>query len=368
MIRGRGSAALVLLLGMSLLAACGGAPAGSAPGGGGGNATAASNGTAAATRLVRVNAGYAAVDPSQLPVWVAAARGFFRQNGLDVNLQHISGGSTNVQALIAGDLQFAAGGPAAISARVQGQDIVTIANPLPLPGWYLVTTKAIKTAADFRGKTGMGSKPGSSADQATRIALERMGYTVGKDVKLLPGTEDAARLAALESGQVAFAPLGAEAADAAVKAGLHIYANMATMGFAFPETAIDVRESYLKAHRDIVTDYVKAVIEADSYIKTNRAGSEAVITQYTHQKDPKVLDLTYNYYAPLFSKDVAPTVDGLAAVLKQLAVKEPQYAKVDPKEFVDTSVVDDLVKSGFVSKLYGTSAQGAAASGGSSTN
>ena len=68
----------------------------------------------------RIRASYAAVNASQSPLWVAQARGFFAKYGLDVDLIYISSGSLNVQALVGGTVQFAAGGPAALEARLRG--------------------------------------------------------------------------------------------------------------------------------------------------------------------------------------------------------------------------------------------------------
>jgi NitT/TauT family transport system substrate-binding protein len=338
-------------------------PAAAAP------APASGSGSAApVTALVHVNAGFASPNGGSLPLWVALDRGFWRQNGLDVNLQLIHGGSANVAALIAGELQFAAGGPAGIGAKLKGEDVVTIANPLPVPATYLVTASNIRTPADFKGKTAMGSTFGSSADQSLRLALAHLGLTPGKDVKIIAGTSaDSSRLAALESHEVQIAPLGLDAARAAVKAGFRIYANMGDMGFAFPQTAVDVTGAYLRSHRAVVADYLKGLIEAAHYIKTNEAGSEPIMAKYMHVTSRAELNASWAFYAPLFSRTMAPTVDGLQAVLNLMAATRPSLAKVKATEFVDTSVVDQLVSSGFVSRLYGGSA-GAGAGAGSTAS
>src|SRR5204863_5046491 len=76
-----------------------------------------SNTAAAAERL---RASYAAPNASQSPLWTAQARGYFAKYGLEIDLLYISSGSLNVQALVGNTVQFAAGGPAALEARLRG--------------------------------------------------------------------------------------------------------------------------------------------------------------------------------------------------------------------------------------------------------
>jgi NitT/TauT family transport system substrate-binding protein len=45
------------------------------------------------------------------PLWVASKKGFFEQQGLDVQLVLLRGVPMTVQALAAGSLQFGSGGP-----------------------------------------------------------------------------------------------------------------------------------------------------------------------------------------------------------------------------------------------------------------
>src|ERR1044071_1965359 len=76
----------------------------------------------------RLRASYAAPNASQSPLWAAQARGYFAKYGLEVDLLYITSGSLNVQALIGNTVQFAAGGPAALEARLCGPQLLTIAK------------------------------------------------------------------------------------------------------------------------------------------------------------------------------------------------------------------------------------------------
>src|SRR3990170_8912384 len=99
----------------------------------------------AAIAADRVKASYAAVNASQSPLWVAQDRGFFGKYGIEADLVFISSGSLNVQALVGNSVQFAAGGPAALEARLRGPKLVVIANPLAFLASNLVAHSEIKS-------------------------------------------------------------------------------------------------------------------------------------------------------------------------------------------------------------------------------
>src|ERR1041385_2369006 len=108
--------------------------------------------SSAAFPAERIRASYAAPNASQSPLWAAQARGYFAKYGLEVDLLYISSGSLNVQALVGNTVQFAAGGPAALEARLRGPKLLTIANPLNVLASNLVALPEIQAITDLKGK------------------------------------------------------------------------------------------------------------------------------------------------------------------------------------------------------------------------
>src|ERR1041385_3239033 len=100
----------------------------------------------------RLRASYAAPNASQSPLWAAQGRGYLAKYGLEVDLLYITSGSLNVQALVGNTVQFAAGGPAALEARLRGPKLLTIANPLNVLGNHLVALPEIQAITDLKGK------------------------------------------------------------------------------------------------------------------------------------------------------------------------------------------------------------------------
>jgi NitT/TauT family transport system substrate-binding protein len=299
----------------------------------------------------RIRASYAAANASQSPLWTAQAHGFFAKYGLDVDLLYISSGSLNVQALVGTSVHFAAGGPAALEARLRGLKLLTIANPLTVLASNLVALPEIKTISDLKGKIGGISRFGSSTHQGLRYLFRANGLSVETDLKMLQLGGDSSRLAALKTGKIQYTFLGGAASEQAKTQGLKILATANQMAIPFPWTSVVVNEAWLDANRDTAYRYVKAVTEAIWFMKHNRAESEKIIAKYMRLDDPRLVAVEYEFNVPLFPDLPYPTIDGMRLILENLAAETPEFARHDPKEFVDSSIVDRLKREQFLESL-----------------
>src|SRR5215207_10730719 len=79
--------------------------------------------------LDKIRIGMGAFSPTNSAIWVAEERGFFKKHGIEAEAIFIGGGGARgVNALLAGDIQFAtAGGGAVITSALKGADVVMVA-------------------------------------------------------------------------------------------------------------------------------------------------------------------------------------------------------------------------------------------------
>src|SRR5262245_16792362 len=88
------------------------------------------------------------------PLWVATKKGFFDQQGLDVQLVLLRGVPMTLQALAAGSLHFGSGGPEAyIEASERGLDFVVTGGIINGMAQFLIAGRNYKTYADLPGPT-----------------------------------------------------------------------------------------------------------------------------------------------------------------------------------------------------------------------
>ena len=116
-------------------------------------------------------------------------QGFFKKQGLDVEVTYTEGGASNEQAVISGsvDIAVATGFLGMIAAYVKGAPIRIIspeATGAPDIFWYVKTTSPIKTMKDLHGKTVSFSNPGSSSNLILLTLLKEAGVADAKTISV----------------------------------------------------------------------------------------------------------------------------------------------------------------------------------------
>jgi ABC-type nitrate/sulfonate/bicarbonate transport system substrate-binding protein len=180
------------------------------------------------------------------PLWVATKKGFFEQQGLDVELVLLRGMPMTVQALAAGSLHFGSGGPEPyIEATERGLDFVITGGVINGTAQFIIAGKNYKSYEDLRGATfGTASLSGGTIT-ALREALKVKGLEYPRDYKLLiVAGGSSANLAALQSGQIAATTVAVPLNYAAVEAGFNIIGRIIDGVPDFQTNVIATRRSW----------------------------------------------------------------------------------------------------------------------------
>jgi|GEM_PF-3267010 len=129
---------------------------------------------------------YASVDTTNAVWYVAKERECYQKHGLEVDLIFIPSSTTNIAALIAGDVQIANGVASNVaSMAVGGVTLVMPACLLSTLAYDFVVNDSIKTAADLRGKNVGISRVGSASDVAAQVFLRALGLEPNKESSYL---------------------------------------------------------------------------------------------------------------------------------------------------------------------------------------
>src|SRR5947208_7825997 len=143
--------------------------------------------------------GVIATDPVYL--WVAQEKGFFKKNGVDVNLTHIPTNQA-VQALGGGKVQFVTAGPQILEAALAGSDTVYIMGPINSFVLSLYSKPEINGIRGLAGKTIGATNKGTPSDIAGHMVLTQNGLKPDLDVKFAYLKELPALVAALREGVI----------------------------------------------------------------------------------------------------------------------------------------------------------------------
>ncbi len=200
-----------------------------------------------------------------LPTFAAHDKGFFRDEGFEVELIHMPATLAST-ALMTGDLDYNGAATGVISAAVQGRPLKCLVFTVSRPLMFLVSRKDIREPRDLKGKKVAGSTPGASATLLAMQALRHVGLEPGRDVSILPmGGTAAGRLAVLESGAVDASLLSVPENIFAREKG---YNELLFLGdvVEFAQAGFGATEKRIKENPDEVYRMVRAELRALQYL------------------------------------------------------------------------------------------------------
>ena len=302
---------------------------------------------ATTARAQSIHLSYSGNSGQNIPFWVTYDSGMFKKYGLNTDLVLISGGLTNIQAIMANEIRFSYLGAASpIQAAVQGADVVILATVYGLMPYSLITGSTIRSAADLKGKRAAVSRIGGIEEVAIRSALEKLG--VGpKDMTFIQAGPDALRIAAVEAGSVSAAAVAPPALFTAAARGLHIMADLGALGIKYPSSVIAARRATVVQDRATAKRFLMGLIEGLNLYKQKKDYAMQVTAKYTKQNDPQILSQTYDYFAK--NVPLMPLTD--ASVIEAgLAAAEKSGGK-SAKDLYDNSLLQEIEQEGFLKKL-----------------
>ena len=287
---------------------------------------------------------------TQAPLWAAKEGRYFEKYGIkNLEVIQFSGGQPVTRALIGGDIQISTtGGAAVVNARLKGADTVIIARTVGVFPYTLYVGKDIRDAAELKGKKLAVSTIGGSGYVAAQYALRKLGLDPDKDVTMLQIGDFGARLASLAAGTVQGTLLLPPFTLRARDLGLRPLYDLVGSGIQYPINQITARQSFIKSQRETVKNFMRGFVAGLARFRTDREFGAKVLGKNLRENDPKILQETYDFWLKVFPRVPNPGPEDATVFLELMQIKEQR----DWREFVDTSVMDELTREGFLNSVY----------------
>jgi NitT/TauT family transport system substrate-binding protein len=305
--------------------------------------------SARADALERVILGYSGVGSGEEVQHLAKQAGLFKKCGLDVEIVYIPGGSTVVQSMVSGEIQFGRGSPSeVVSANLAGFHLKIISAVINKFVYTFVTPPSITKPADLKGKNIAISRFGSGSDFITRMALKSWGLDPAKDVTILQVGNSPERLAAMAGGKVHGSILSLSQTPRAKKIGFRVLADLSQVDADYPQGVTYVTTALIDKRPDLIRSFMRAYLEGIREL-TNKAAAYAVIEKNSGLKDRAEIEEYYSVLTKNFVLDYpAPTIGGMKTVLEDLGSKNPKVRELKPDDLIDTRFLKELKDAGFV--------------------
>ena len=288
-----------------------------------------------------------------LPTALAKAKGFFEEEGLDVEILDIKGGGSQAaSALIGGSVDFSANAiDHAIKAKVQKKDLVAVHSHVRLAMMALVVASKhkaeIKTIADLKGRPVGVTSPGSQTHMILGYLLAKHGVKPD-DVKIIGAGGNTMPLA-IEKDSVHAGMMLDPFFTAFMKQGkgyalvdmFTIKGTQAAMGGEVQGTTLLTRPDVVAKRPAVVQKMVNALVKANKLIAASTGEEMAKLLPKELAGDPKLYAESFDHAKEGFPPDSLVSKDGVARVIETMRTfgAVPAEAKMEPESVYDNRYV-----------------------------
>lgn len=215
--------------------------------------------------LVRM--GLAARSTTSMPYFVAKERGFFKEEGLDVELIVMQAIQT-IQATLGGSTQFASATGSAVASAVRGADMRVILAVTDKPSFDLIVQPDITSVQQLKGKKIGTGGVGSLAEILARRILIANNVRP-EDVAILATGPSHVTYAALKAKVIDAAPLQMPLTFTAQDEGFRKLVSAADV-YRSVQGGLATTKTMLTEQPELVTKVVRAMLRAMRLIKNDR--------------------------------------------------------------------------------------------------
>ena len=304
----------------------------------------------ASGRAEQVRIAYSAISGAMGPLWMAHDLGYFKRQGLDVQLLYIGGGSVVMQALLGGDVQFVRlGANAVVQATSRGAGLKMIGNTINRLVFSLMSRPQIQSAAELKGgKIGV-TRLGGSTDFALDLALKQWGFRRGTDVAVVQTGGMPQLLGAIQAQSVDAGVISPPTNLQAEKLGLKELVDFGDLEILYPNSPLAATEKYLRRNRDVALRLLRAYCEGIHRVKTDRETTLKIFAKYTKVKDHDILAELYRIYGIKHLERI-PYVKPEA--VDEVLRTEVKTGGAKSADFIDNTFLTELEREGFFRQLY----------------
>lgn len=278
-----------------------------------------------------------------LPLTIAERQNYFKDYGLDVEINDFAGGARSLQALVGGSVDLVTGAyEHTLRMQAKGQDIRSAIELLRFPTIVIAVRKdlagKVKSAADFKGlKIGVTS-PGSSTHITAMFAMAKAGLKAA-DASFIGLGNGASAVAAMKKGEVdvvshldpVISKLEADGDIVALFDTRTAEGTRALFGATNPAACLYLRQDFVEKNPNTVQAAVNALYKALRWIdKASPAEIADAVPEAYHLGDKALYMRAVGASRDAYSKTGVMDPNGMAAVFQMLKALDTEMASVDP--------------------------------------
>ena len=225
-----------------------------------------------------------------LPLFVAVHRGFFKDEGIDIELPRLIPAMAQ-NALMSGDVHYHGLADSGLRLAARGAPIKAIFYGADRPMYYLVAQKEVRSVAELKGKRVGVSQFGGTSDLSARLALKHFGVEPERDALIIQIGSEGTRMAALRAGSVAAIIVPVPAVVLLKRDGFNEISFVGDV-VEFASNGYSTTDQRIKENPQEVKKVLRAMYRGLRFAKENPEGTIGVI-QKEWKVDPEVAKESY---------------------------------------------------------------------------
>lgn len=244
---------------------------------------------------------YPSLNTSVFSLIIAQKEGYFKEEGLNVELLSIRG-EIAIRTTLAGDVDFFTNAGSALAAAVRGVSVRLVTVFQDKPGWDLIASPEIKSVSQLRGKNIAIMSPEGSLAVVAREILRKNGIDPTKDVNLVVMGGDEVRFPALQTKAISATLFNTAMSLRAQKEGFSKLANASEYA-NLVEGGLATSQDKIKQNPEKIFRFVRASLKGLNYYVTKREPAIKYMMDNLRMKDRELVSLIYDIQTRLVLKE-----------------------------------------------------------------
>jgi len=233
-----------------------------------------------AQALPKVVIGYPASSIASIQLFIAQEKGFFRDEGLDAQLNQVRADAA-IAAVLTGELFAYDSVGTSVRAFQKNAPIKILAVNLQSPLFWLVTRPELKSFSELKGKVMGTTSFGGVQHIAGLRMLRRGGLNPEEDITVILAGDPATQLQAIVNGAIQIAVLSPPSVILARdKFKLNVLANALDEFPSFFQSGLAVADKSVSSQKDLVKRILRARAKANRFFFEMETGASEVIAKF----------------------------------------------------------------------------------------
>jgi NitT/TauT family transport system substrate-binding protein len=279
------------------------------------------------------------IDIVTLPLHMTQAKGFYQNEGLEVEIILVAG-ALGVRALLGNSVEFSTASGSILSAAARGVPVKLVSVITAKPTFDLIAEPKIQSFQQLKGKLVAITTRGGTFEHITRLILERNGLNADKDVTILAlGRQDDLYLG-LKAGRIAAAIFSPPRSLMLYREGFSKLAVSGEYLPHYPIGGIGVTDDLIKKNPDGIQAFVRATLRGIAYYRQNRAESIKFIAKELKTTDESLATQMFDWHQTVLADGGRPTQAWIDGVLDFTRKTLELSAPIPVDQVFDFSFVD----------------------------